>query len=254
VCFLSGEVSIRDDMDRRGSAARFIEIVAHEPLLPADELRKWYGAATRDYGWFGRDLMKWALKYYVADDKDGRVLLHLYDRFRGRVSQWCHDHPRLVDSLALLQVGYYLADSLLRGRLGRQKPRQHTEICTEAAQFAQDIYGLLHKTTRTETLLTAIADVTGIGVWIDRGFIPTRELDSLQEELDIRKRSEFANLLKQHGIASGIESRKTQADDQRISQRCYILTAEAKKAFGQRVVDHSPTTDWTTSIPWRKAS
>jgi hypothetical protein len=50
VCFLSGEVSIREEFDHRGGAARLIELVTHEPLLPKNELPKWFNFSRQHWG------------------------------------------------------------------------------------------------------------------------------------------------------------------------------------------------------------
>jgi uncharacterized protein (DUF927 family) len=50
VCFLSGEVSIRETLDQRGAVARFVEIVVDEPILAKTELSKWWDFAEMHYG------------------------------------------------------------------------------------------------------------------------------------------------------------------------------------------------------------
>jgi hypothetical protein len=240
VCFLSGEVSIRDLIEKRGAAARLVEIIVDEPLLPKGELGKWWGTASTHFGWFGRDLVERIIAAYFSSGKDGEFLKACYLHCRRKTERWCSDHPRLVDALASLQVGYVLVLRLLHHDFRPMTREEFEQSLLEAEAFAKDILGRLNKTAKIDHVLDAIAALGGMNTWIERGFIPVEALSQIADDFGLAKPGEFAKFLKHHGIIAKVESRKEgEVDGLRISRRSYILTPEGKKQLGE----HSQTTE-----------
>lgn len=229
VCFLSGETSIRDLIEKRGAAARLVELVIEEPLLPKAELGKWWVMASSHFGWFGRDLIERVIAAHFTGGKDGESLKACYLHCRRKTEKWCGDHPRLVDALASLQVGYVLASSLLHHDSQPVTREEFEKTLVEAEAFAKDIFGRLNKTAKIDHVLDAIAALRG-DTWIERGFIPTDALKQIADDFGLAKPGDFAKFLRHHGIIAKVESRKEgEVDGQRISRRAFILTAEGKK-------------------------
>jgi hypothetical protein len=232
VCFLSGERSIRTEMDKRGGAARFMEIVVDEPLLPKGELPQWYAAAGRDWGWFGRDLIRLVLGVYFKKDHAGRGLQALYGTAREGVTRFCEDHPRLVDVLAVVTTGHFLADAVLHERLGRMSAEEEEASLSEAVTFAQKIYGRLNKRMKLDVVLDAIAALPGIGEWVERGFIPTDVCEHMAREEGFRDKAGLGRFLRDQGVSIKTEARKL--GDVYLSSRCYILTVQGQQWLKER--------------------
>jgi hypothetical protein len=231
VCFLSGEASIRDEMDRRGGAARMLEIIADEPLLPADKLPRWYAAAGEHYGWYGRDLVERGIAVHFGEGKGGEPLREEYARRRQAIVGWCDDHARLVDALASVEVGYYLAWKLLGHDFQRLPKPEHRALRGEAAAFTRNVYERLNKTTKIDHVLAAIREVPGIERCVEAGFIPRSTVHEVAEEFDLAQRGKLAEFLRRHDIVTKTEARKI---DGLYSERCLILSSEGRRRLSER--------------------
>jgi uncharacterized protein DUF927 len=209
VCLLSGESSIREGMEQRGAAARFVEIPEDEPILPRAHLPRWNDFAKQHYGWLGRDLVA-----DFADPARRERLVTMYQVGRALTSLWCDDHSRTADFLALLQLGHRLAAR----RLGFDDSHEAAE------EFAQLIYTKLNRRTKLDTVLDAIGALPGCPGWIEAGAIPCDALEPLIKEFRFRDRADLRDALKAHGLVSKIEPRKAAG----LSRRCFILTDEGR--------------------------
>ncbi len=249
VCLLSGEDPIRSRIGKRGAAARFMEMAITDPLLPREELSAWWSFAEEHHGWYGRLLVPWAIAMYFSLGRNGEPLRELYAGARDGIASWCSGHSRLFDFLAAVHVGYVLAVHVLHiGVVGAISREIKGRIAAEAEAFTHEVYGWLETRTQIDDVLDAIAGVTGIGTWVERGFIPTSALEPIAREFGLEKpRGALLGLLRHHGIVSGVESRKVE-DSQvgplqvRRSERCFLLTPAGKRRLGLQN-DHAWTTD-----------
>jgi hypothetical protein len=233
VAFLSGEASIRDEIDKRGGAARLVEILVDQPLLPKHELPKWWAIASDHYGWFGRELVEKVMAREFAAGRRGARLLRFYRRCRRIIArrQPCAEHSRLIDALACIAVGYCLAVWVLDDG-GRKDIRA---LIAEADDFALGVFDRLHKTTKADRVLDAIHALPNVDDWIARGFIPMDLLEPLEHEFGFAKRGEFGRFLRDQDIADKVQPRRREGN----STRAYILSATARAWFAER----SPTTE-----------
>jgi hypothetical protein len=235
VCFLSGEVSIRDTMDQRGAVARFVEIVVEEPILAKKDLAKWWDFAETHYGWFGQDLITAVIKQYFAQGQRGQKLQAMYAEYRAQAAVWCLAHARMLDTLAVIQLGHYLASKLLHHGFKYLPHSTYSSLLLEAEKFAQELYERLNKTTRLDQVLEAICEQEGMQAWVERGFIPLRDLMSVAAEFEMVKPSQLGELLRRQGVVSKIESRKIEGGGgSRVSARSCILTTYGKELLGKR--------------------
>ncbi len=192
VCLLSGEHPIRDQIQHAGSAARFVEYPVGEQLLPEAQLPRWNEFAKQHHGWLGLDL----LTDFSDPTKRERLRID-YQIGRVLTSEWLKGHPRLVDFLALLQLGYRLAAH----RLGADASDK------AAVAFAQAVYRGLNLRTKLDDVLETLAAHSEAPNWVERGFIPNGSLIPFQ----IAK-VDCLRLLKGQGLAQKSDSRKGKGD------------------------------------------
>lgn len=165
---------------------------------------------------------------YSADATDDRGLRFNYGGYTMLTQWWCHDHARMVDFLAVIQVGYRLGGATLLGA----DPGH-----AEATAFAKAVYDRLNKTTKLDHVLAAIAALTRVSKWLDQGFIPLDLLEGVAEDFGVGPRSKLVKFLSGQGIVAKVEPRKVK-DPMERSVRSAILTSEGKK----RLAERSPTT------------
>src|SRR5262249_32841963 len=138
-----------------------------------------------------------------------------YQIGRALTSEWCKDHPRLVDFLALLQLGYRLAAH----RLGLDDSAKASET------FAREVYHGLNLRTKRDEVLKVLAAPPQAWQWVERGFIPNVSLITPQlREVDC------LGLLKSQGLAQKSDSRKGKdpwGDPE--SQRGIVLTEAGRE-------------------------
>jgi hypothetical protein len=241
VCLLAGETPIRGHIDKGGGAARFMELVISEPIVPKKELGKWYMAASSDYGHYGRELVNGVITHYFKDGRNGRGLVALYTQARANVETWtAESHSRLIDALACIQLGYYLAAKTLEAGFRRGlSDGRHTKLIEEAQAFARGVYDQLNKVTKLDTILDAIVAHETARKYAERGFIPLRFLDELYKDLGYDTRQKLTAYLVEQGAATKTESRKDDLDN---SARSLILSAKGKEWFAERSKNHGDTT------------
>jgi hypothetical protein len=237
VCFLSGEASIREQIDQRGGAARLLEIVSQRPLLSKTELPKYWAFAKEHYGWYGRDLLDRVIRHHFADGKDGQKLQDVYSRFRRDAAPWCRDHSRMLDAIAATQLGFYLATRLLFDDFAYLRAGDHSQLLEDSSKFAREVYAQINKTTKADEVMAAIRELSRASEWAQRGFIPPADLDLVAREFEM-DRSRFTQFLRNQGIVQKIEPRKIEGQ----SVRCYVLSEEGKRRLAKR----SRTTGTTT--------
>ena len=225
VCFLSGESSLREHMDQRGATARLMELVLDKPLFEKGEHAKWWDLASNHYGWYGRDLVQRVLEQYFKDGQQGSQLKEQYAKSHLDIEKWCSDHPRMVDFLAAVQVGYVLASRLLWHGFNDLQPEQLAEMEVESNDFVHDLYDRLNKRTKLDSVVETIQADPKCEEWVQRGYIPIWAIATVAEEFDLTRQGELGRFLINHGIVSKVESRKIQES----SMRCYILTEEGKQ-------------------------
>jgi hypothetical protein len=204
VCFLSGEQSIRDKMEHAGGAARFVEFPVDEQLLPEAHLPGWNEFAKQNHGWFGIDLMS-----ELAEPSRRERIVTMYKVGRALTTEWCKGHPRLIDFLAALQLGYRMAAR----RLG------FDDSDKAAVAFAQEVYRGLNLRTKLDDVLGAIAAHPSAPEWAERGFIPNSSLAIAKLPSDCLPR------LKAQGLATRSDSRKVKNAWGKVDpQRGIVLT------------------------------
>jgi hypothetical protein len=223
VCFLSGENPIHEQVAERGGAARVMEIRLGEEefLLPEAELPRWYARAREHYGWLGRNLVQHVTQWQTRDPGGFRSL---YETARQLTGLWCRDHPRTLDFLAVLQLGYRLVGSELFGR---------DPGAPEAEAFAQWAYDRLDKTSKAHAVIQAIRQgVPGVETWAERGYIPQDLLEDIAEDLGWKRVSELVKFLNTHGLAERTSQPRDITDDVGPhKRRCMILTSKGKASL-----------------------
>jgi hypothetical protein len=235
VCFMSGEQSIRNQMEHRGSQARFIEFPISSPLLPEITLPKWNRFAEQNHGWFGLDL----LTDYIDPIRRRKLATH-YQITRALTAQWCKDHARTVDFLALIQVGHRLAAARLGGDSSDKA----------AKEFAREVYAGLNRRTKLDDVLDMIVAESRLHEWVDRGIIPTPLIPEI---------SKWKRVLEDHGLIVKTESRRLilPGDVQAKSVNCYYLSSEGRDkllAVYQRQTSEKPATNPTESQHYQQTS
>jgi hypothetical protein len=220
VCFLSGEVSLREHIELRGAAARLVELVVEEPLLPKSELSAWRSFADSHHGWFGRDLMERQMGLHLSSAFARTTFKNMYAGYKRVTQEWCSDHSRTLDALAGLQIGYRMAATLL-----------DTDASFDAAEgFARTFYGRLNKTTKLGRLIGAFSDSEHAAEWAKSGFIPCEHALTIAREFGFKDNKGLLSFLENHGIAKKIQPRKLTAKmgSEQDSGQCYILTPNGK--------------------------
>jgi hypothetical protein len=232
VAFSSGEHSIRDQVEHRGATARIAEIVLNKPIFAAAECRRWYQRADQHHGWFGRDLIKSVITRYQGEKTNPWARLRkLYDRIHDNTAAWCHDHGRVIDFLAVLQLGYILMHRQLNMKFRALKKAELKTIRKKARKFARTIYGQLNLVVGVDRVLSEIRQVPNIDRWVKKGLVPLSILQTVAIRLGMVQRGRLTAMLKKHNISSGVQPRQIQFNKTaaRISCRCILLTTEGMK-------------------------
>jgi hypothetical protein len=220
VSFLSGEASLRENIELRGATARILELVADEPLLPRSELSVWRSFADTHYGWFGQDLLKRQIGMNLAGPVERAYFKNgIYAGYRRLTGQWCSDHSRTLDALTAIQIGYRMAATLLG-----------VDASLETARtFAQVIEARLNKTLKLDHLLEGLSQLPNAEQWAERGFIPCDLAAPIGREFGFLDNKSLLAFLRSYGIAKKIEPRTIQGPEYAgRSVRCYILTPDGK--------------------------
>ncbi len=226
VCFLSGESSIQEQIQQRGAGARFVEIMMEQPIFEKSELPRLWEFAKIHYGWYGRDLIEQVIKHHFAGGKDGEKLSQIYGTCRAKAARWCQDHPRVLEFLAAVQVGYYLAAKLLLHQFKYMPDDQHDALIDQAERFARETYQRINKSTLLDQVVHAIRELPEIDEWVSKGFVPIRLCDSISREFGLAERGALGKFLRNQGLVKRVEPRK---DTNGSSVRCYILTPEGEE-------------------------
>ena len=125
---MSGEHPIRDQVEHSGATARIAEIVLDKPIFEVTELRRWYQRADYHHAWIGRDLIQSVITRYQGDETNRWArLFKLYNRIHQNTAKWCHNHGRVIDFLAVLQLGFVL---MYRQLMMKFRPLRHGELKT----------------------------------------------------------------------------------------------------------------------------
>ncbi len=235
VCFLSGELPIRAHMEQRGASARFLEVVLNEPIFPAGDLDTWWDRAKSHWGWYGRDLVERVIERYFANGRNGHPLQGMYSYFRAGFARLYQDHSRMLDFLALTQLGYYLATTLLFHGFGCIRPSLHEKVTRKSKRFACEVYERLNRGTKLDQVIAAICVIEGIGRWVEKGFIPLESLEGIATDFGMAEKGRLGRFLINQGVVTKSEPRKLDGGG---SARCYVLSAEGK----QRLSVSSTTT------------
>jgi hypothetical protein len=141
----------------------------------------------------------------------------------------------MLDMLAVVQLGYYLASKLLHHGFKYLPHPTDSSLLLEAEKFAHELYERLNKATKLDQVLDVICEQPGMQEWIERGFIPLQDLLSIAAEFEIARPSQLGEFLRRQGIVDKIESRKIEGDfSTRVSARSFILTPYGKELLGKR--------------------
>lgn len=223
VVFLSGEAPLRNHLEHSGAAARLVEVVLEKEIFTKGELPKWWDLAQTHYGWYGHAFIQRVIQQYFSDGQEGKQLKALYEECREGISGWCQHHSRSLDFLAALQLGHYLSSQLLFHEC--EDTASHGQLLQDGEKFVRTITEKLHTRTMLDQVVECIQEVSGIGPYVERGFIPTAHLEDVEKGCDL-DRSQLGKFLIAQGLVSKIEPRKVAGG---ISQRCYILTPAGKE-------------------------
>jgi hypothetical protein len=234
VALMSGEHSIRDQIEHRGATARIAELLLDKPLFGAGETRRWYQRADRHYGWIGRDLIKGVIRRYQgAKTNRWAPLRKLYDRVHHNTVGWCHDHGRVIDFLAALQLGYILMYRQLTMKFRALKKEELKTLRRKASRFAKKIYGRLNLVVGIDRVVSEIRQIPNIDRWVKRRLLPLSILEPVAIRLEMTQRGRLTSMLKKYGLSFGVQPRKIHSRDkrQRTSARCILLTEDGMKRF-----------------------
>jgi len=223
VVFLSGEASLRNHLQHSGAAARLMEIMLEKEIFSKGDLPQWWDFAQTHYGWYGHTIIQDVIHQYFCDGQNGTQLKALYGECREGISRWCQNHSRSLDFLAALQLGHYLSANVLFHGCENSSP--HAQCLEEAEEFVGTITEKLHTRTMLDQVVECIQDIQGINSWVERGFIPTSNLEPVAQGCDW-SHSQLGKFLINHGMVSKIQPRKVEGG---TSQRCYILTPSGKE-------------------------
>jgi hypothetical protein len=141
----------------------------------------------------------------------------------------------MLDTLAVVQLGHYLASKLLHHDFKYLPQPIHSRLLLEAEKFAYELYGRLNKTTKLDQVLDVIGEQPGMQAWIERGFIPLQDLMMVATEFEMARPSQLGEFLRRQGAVSKIDPRKIEGDfARRVSARSCILTPYGKELLGKR--------------------
>ena len=232
VALMSGEHSIRDQVEHRGATARIAEIVLDKHIFPIAEIGRWYQRANRHHGWIGLDLMKNVIARYQGDETHHWAPLRkLYNHIHQNTARWCHDHGRVIDFLAVLQLGYVLMYRQLTMKFRVLKKGELKAIRGKARRFARTIYGQLNLVVGVDRVLSEIRQLPKIDRWVKKRLVPLTILKPAADRVGMTQRGRLTALLKKHGLSSGVQPRhvRLKKSAPRKSTRCVLLTQEGVK-------------------------
>lgn len=235
VVFLTGEAARHARVAEGGGAARWLEIEVPRPLFPRDEGAAWFKAAADNYGWFGADLIASVVRAFLQP-QDNRLLAR-YRSLVERTATWCDDHPRLIDALALVQLGHYLVTRQLFHTFASLSPFRQRWHAHVAEHFAKCIYKRLILATGPAGILAAMRNSPKAPSWPRKGYIPLPDVRPYATRFEMTGRGEFVKFLRDESLVTDkVVSRKTKPDARgnRRSFTAYPLTRRGRRFFQRR--------------------
>jgi AraC-like DNA-binding protein len=197
-------------------------------LFPASTINSWWDAATDDYGWLGRDLVRSLIKHYIWKD-GGKRLRRLYNKIRARIARSITAHPRTLDMLAAAELGHYLVARQLLDDFRVAFRFKHERRWQNARRLRRWAYKRLAKEVTVNQIVDAIAQIPSIGSWVARGFIPTTMLQPIAKEFGLTGHGVLTRFLRRQQLITGTAARQVRQNGNRAPVRCYILSDEGKK-------------------------